>query len=56
MDDHDECLDEDTENLLAELAAAADLHQRILDRQGELILRLREELKGVNRDGNRPRT
>lgn len=53
MDDDDECdetgVDMDTGDLLEELQRAADQHQRILERQTELIKCLREELKGVNR-------
>lgn len=50
----DECedgngTDLDTEDLLEELQRAADQHQRILERQAELIKCLREELKGVIR-------
>ena len=43
--------EESTDELLEELQAAAELHQKILERQAELIARLREELKGVKRDG-----
>ena len=39
----------ETEDLLEELQRAAMEHQRILDRQAELIRRLREELKDVSR-------
>lgn len=37
----------ETEELLEELQRAAELHQAILLRQGEIIQRLRAELKGV---------
>lgn len=37
----------DTLDLLEELQKAADEHQKILERQSELIRRLREELKDV---------
>lgn len=39
----------DTDDLLEELQKAADEHRRILERQSELIRRLREELKDVRR-------
>lgn len=39
----------ETDELLEELQRAADEHRRILDRQAELIQRLRNELKGVRR-------
>jgi len=39
----------DTEDVLAELQRAVQEHDRILQRQEELIRRLRDELKGVER-------
>lgn len=39
----------ETDTLLEELQRAADEHQKILVRQSELIRRLREELKEVER-------
>jgi uncharacterized coiled-coil protein SlyX len=45
----DECGGDETEDLLEELQAAAEQHRKILERQSDLIQRLREELKGVNR-------
>lgn len=39
----------ETDDLLEELQKAADEHQRILERQSDLIRRLREELKEVKR-------
>jgi hypothetical protein len=39
----------DTDGLLEELQRAADEHRLILERQQELITRLRAELKGVTR-------
>lgn len=41
--------DDDTDALLEQLQRAADEHKRILDRQADLIRRLRQELKGVIR-------
>lgn len=40
---------DETVDLLEELQRAADEHQRILERQSELIRRLRNELKDVRR-------
>lgn len=40
---------QDTDALLEELQQAAYAHQRILERQSDLIRRLREELKDVTR-------
>ena len=37
----------ETDDLLEELQKAAEEHRKILDRQAELIARLREELKDV---------
>lgn len=39
----------ETENLLEELQRAAEEHRKILQRQSELIRRLRSELKDVRR-------
>ncbi len=39
----------ETVDLLEELQKAADEHKRILERQSDLIRRLREELKEVRR-------
>ena len=43
----------ETEDLLIELQRAADDHRRILNRQSELIRRLREELRDVRHDDPR---
>ena len=40
---------DDTDDLLEELRRAAEIHKKILERQSELIRRLREELKEVKR-------
>lgn len=40
---------DETDTLLEELQQAADAHKRILERQSDLIRRLREELKDVKR-------
>lgn len=37
----------ETDDLLEQLQRAADEHKRILERQSDLIRRLREELKDV---------
>lgn len=39
----------ETDQLLEELQRAADEHRQILERQAELIRRLREELRDVKR-------
>lgn len=39
----------ETVDLLEELQKAADEHKKILERQSELISRLRDELKDVRR-------
>jgi uncharacterized coiled-coil protein SlyX len=41
---------EDADSVLKELQRAVAEHARILGRQEELIKRLRDELKGVDRD------
>ena len=40
---------DDTDDLLEQLQKAAEDHQRILERQAELIRRLRAELKEMKR-------
>lgn len=41
---------DDTDDLLEQLQKAAEDHQRILERQAELIRRLRAELKEMKRE------
>jgi uncharacterized coiled-coil protein SlyX len=40
---------EDTDSVLEQLQMAVNEHERILQRQGELIKKLRDELKDVRR-------